>query len=181
MTASAHRCSSVVAFACFTACRTVSLGWARHGTNLGEGAASLMVHEAFALTARRSRCSPIAGGTVSLTVHRVLPARFIIATTVCCRPPFPGTHLAAAVAGVRCKRARVCLAKVRPRQVRHGQPVGPFLFHRLNGWREQSLQGPSCGAHRGSVPATRAHHGGGDRTDGRSDRRRHANHKRAVS
>ena len=39
-----HRCASVVAFACFAACRAASPGWARHGTTLGEGAASLMVH-----------------------------------------------------------------------------------------------------------------------------------------
>jgi hypothetical protein len=59
----------------------------------------------FALNAR-SHCAPVAGGTVSLTVHGVLPAPSIIAATVWCRPPFLGTHPAAAVAGVR-MQARV--------------------------------------------------------------------------
>jgi len=35
------------------------------------------------------------------TVQGVLPAPAIIAATVCCRPPFAGTHPTAAVAGAR--------------------------------------------------------------------------------
>ncbi len=161
-----HRCASVVAFACFAACRTASPGWARHGTILGEGAASLMVHGVLpCMREAAARQLPVAR----------CPSRCI----GCCprrrsspRPSDAGRHFLARTRpppwqAFGCRLARVRPAKVRPRRVRHGQPVGPSLFRRFNGWRKRSPQGLACGAYRGSGPATRIRRRGGNRAERR--------------
>ena len=162
--------ASAVDFACFAARRPASPGWARHATILGEGAASLMVHGVLpCMREAAARQLPVAR----------CPSRCI----GCCprrrsspRPSDAGRHSPPRTRpppwqAFGCRLARVRPAKVRPRRVRHGQPVGPSLFRRFNGWRKRSPQGLACGAYRGSGPATRIRRRGGNRAERRSDGR----------
>jgi hypothetical protein len=140
-----HRCASVVAFACFAACRAASPGWARHGTTLGEGAASLMVHgvlpcmrEAAARQVPMARCPSRCMGCCPRRRSSPRPSAAGRHSPARTRPP-PWQAFGS-------RLARVRPAKARPRRVRHGQLAGPSLFRRLNGWRKRSPQGLSCRA-----------------------------------